>query len=526
MPPPDSSSSSSSFPALSRRGALRLSLGGMAMASVPGLGWAATGQAAPVPADGLPRGRPEAQGVSPAAILAFLDEAERGAFELHGFMLWRRGQVLAEGWWEPYGPQRRHMTHSLTKSVTVCAVGMAVAEGRFGLDDKVVSFFPEHLPPVVSPNLAAMTVRDLLTMRTGHAAMTSGSVWRQIRTSWIAEFFKIPVVNPPGTQFVYTSAATYMLSAIVTKTTGQPVADYLKPRFFDPLGITGYEWEVGPEGISPGANGLSWKTVDSLKLGILHAQNGVWNGRQVLTKEWVDAVHQPHTKDKYGYQWWLGPNGAYNADGLFGQYAVVFPAHDAVLAINAALPPKAGFNAGLLYKHFPAAFENAPADGGQASAALRRRMAGLRLLPPVRPTSSPVAAAVSGQRYEFPDNPDRIKAARLDFGAEACSFTLEDERGTHTVQVGLKKPIEGDTTITGNRLHHEYQPAVMRVVASGEWLDERTFVMSWTFVESAFRDTVTCRFASRYLRLDRNVNVNSSATEMPTLTGARAVKAA
>eukprot|EP01032_Pedospumella_encystans_P014482 gene14482-16625_t len=283
----------------------------------------------------------------------------------------RRGQVLAEGWWEPYGPQRRHMTHSLTKSVTVCAVGMAVAEGRFGLDDKVVSFFPEHLPPVVSPNLAAMTVRDLLTMRTGHAAMTSGSVWRQIRTSWIAEFFKIPVVNPPGTQFVYTSAATYMLSAIVTKTTGQPVADYLKPRFFDPLGITGYEWEVGPEGISPGANGLSWKTVDSLKLGILHAQNGLWNGRQVLTKEWVDAVHQPHTKDKYGYQWWLGPNGAYNADGLFGQYAVVFPAHDAVLAINAALPPKAGFNAGLLYKHSPAAFENAPADGGRASAALR-----------------------------------------------------------------------------------------------------------------------------------------------------------
>ncbi|MFS2055709.1 serine hydrolase domain-containing protein, partial [Variovorax sp. CT11-76] len=177
--------------------------------------------AAPVPADGLPRGVPEAQGVSSSAILAFLDEAERGAFELHGFMLWRRGQVLAEGWWEPYGPQRRHMTHSLTKSVTVCAVGMAVAEGRFGLDDKVVSFFPEHLPPVVSPNLAAMTVRDLLTMRTGHAAMTSGSVWRQIRTSWIAEFFKIPVVNPPGTQFVYTSAATYMLSAIVTKTTGQ-----------------------------------------------------------------------------------------------------------------------------------------------------------------------------------------------------------------------------------------------------------------------------------------------------------------
>ncbi|MEL4383238.1 hypothetical protein AAEH94_24820, partial [Shewanella algae] len=80
-----------------------------------------------------------------------------------------------------------------------------------------------------------------------------------------------------------------LLSAIVTKTTGEAVADYLKPRFFDPLGISGYEWPVGPEGISPGANGLSWKTVDCLKLGILYAQNGIWNGRQVLPADWVAA---------------------------------------------------------------------------------------------------------------------------------------------------------------------------------------------------------------------------------------------
>ena len=106
-----------------------------------------------------------------------------------------------------------------------------------------------------------MTVEDLLTMRTGHASMTSGSVWRPIKTSWVAEFFKIPVVYQPGTKWVYTSAATYLLSAIVTKTTGQPVADYLKPRLFDPLDISGYQWPVGPENISPGANGLSWKTV-------------------------------------------------------------------------------------------------------------------------------------------------------------------------------------------------------------------------------------------------------------------------
>ncbi|OUM02236.1 hypothetical protein A8M77_12050 [Variovorax sp. JS1663] len=486
------------------------------------MGWAAVDRAAPASADGLPRSRPEAQGISPAAILAFLDDAQRNAFELHGFMLWRNGHVVAEGWWDPYKPERRHMTHSLTKSVTVCAVGMAIAEGRFGLDDKVASFFPGHLPADVSANLAAMTVRDLLTMRTGHESMVSGSVWRPIRTSWIAEFFKIPVVHVPGSRFVYTSAATYMLSAIVTKTTGQSTADYLKPRFFEPLGITGYEWDVGPEGISPGANGLSWKTVDALKLGILHAQNGAWNGKQILTKEWVASVHEPHTKDRYGYQWWLGPNGAYHADGLFGQYSVVFPDQNAVLALNSALPPRAGFNAGMLYKHFPAAFTKTASSSETDYAALRNRTRRLQLLPPLKPTGSPVAASISGQRYDFGENPEKVKSVRLDFTRDACTFTMEDERGTHKVQAGLQKPIESDTTITGNTLHHEYQPEVMRVVARGEWLDERTFVMTWVFVESAFRDTVVCRFSGPYLRFERSVNVNSAATELPTITGTRA----
>lgn len=505
---------------LSRRGLLRLSLGGAAaMAAAPGLALAATPrQAAP---DGLARATPESQGIASAAILDFLDDMERHAYELHGLMLWRNGKVVAEGWWQPYGPERNHMTHSLTKSVTASAVGMAIAEGRFGLDDKVVSFFPEHLPPVVSANLAAMTVRDLLTMRTGHAAMVSGSVWRPIKTSWIAEFFKIPVVFEPGSKFVYTSAATYMLSAIITKTTGQSTADYLKTRFFEPLGITGYEWDVGPEGISPGANGLSWKTVDALKLGILHAQGGVWNGRQVLPREWVQAVQQPHTPGKYGYQWWLGPQGLFMADGLFGQYAMVFPEHNAVLAFNSANPSGSGLLKTVMYKHFPAMFQKT-ASGSDAPR-LQRRMRQLQLMPAPRKTDSPVAKQVSGRRFAFADNDQQVRSVRLDFTDGQCSFALEDERGTHVVRCGLGQAVESDTSITGNKLHHEYQPDRMRVVASAEWTDSKTLVMTWVFVESAFRDTVVCRFAGPYLRLSRSVNVNSGAVELPTLTSKREV---
>ncbi len=149
--------------------------------------------------DGLARGRPETHGVSSRGIVAFLDEVAAANLELHSFMLYRGGAVIAEGWWSPYHAGRLHMIHSLTKSVTACGVGLALAEGRFGLHDKVASFFDDLLPGVPDANLAAMTIEDLLTMRTGHRINVSGSAWRPIRTSWIAEFFKIPVPDVPGT---------------------------------------------------------------------------------------------------------------------------------------------------------------------------------------------------------------------------------------------------------------------------------------------------------------------------------------
>jgi CubicO group peptidase (beta-lactamase class C family) len=504
---------------ISRRDGVRLLLGGVAMATsaATSVTWPSAHAAALTEADGLQRGYPEDYGVSAAAILAFLDDVASEGFELHSFMLWRHDHVVAEGWWAPYRADRIHMMHSLTKSVTACAVGLALADGKFRLDDKVVGFFPEHLPATVSDNLAAMTVEDLLTMRTGHAAMVSGSVWRPIKTSWIAEFFKIPVVTRPGTNFVYTSAATYMLSAIVTRTTGQSVADYLEPRLFAPLGIEGYQWPAGPEGISPGANGLSWKTADSVKLGILHARGGLWQGRQILPKAWTDAVQYPHVKGTYGYQWWLGPDGAFIADGLFTQLSVVFPRHDAVLALTAGIPEKSHFNKHV-FAHFPAAFGDAAAsDAG--SAALENRTAALRLLPPAAPTHSPVARHVSGKRYRVGDNPDRVTSLQFDFTDDACLFTMEDDRGTHRIKAGLGRPVEDETTMPGGKLHHEYDLDRIRVVATGAWQDDRTLVMTWTFVETAFRDTVVCMFEGPAVRLDRSVNVNSGATSLPTLVG-------
>lgn len=501
---------------LSRRQFGALSFGGATCVAFP----RGARAAAPVPAlptydDGLPRGRPEKHGVNPQAVLDFLDDVAANDLELHGLMLARGGEVVVEGAWWPYRRDRLHMLHSATKSFAVSGAAIAIDEGRFGLDDKVISFFPDELPAKVSDNLAAMRVRDLLSMESGHEFEISGSAWRPIKTSWVAEFLKVPVVHKPGTTFVYSSAVSFMISAIVTKTTGQTLRDYMEPRFFAPLGIRGISWDLSPGGISPGGNGLSTHISDLLKLGMLYNQKGMWNGKRILSGEWVEAASAPQVASgEYGYQWWVGPNDAYYALGLFGQLSIVFPHHDTVLALFSA----ADFSARLLphvWKHFPAAL--GPGPRGAGDRALTRRLAGARVLPPLTPATSRLAAAVSGRTYRADPNSEGIETISLHFDGDRCRFRLRDARGDHEVVVGLRDWIEGQTTITGNKLHHQYQPDRMAVVAGGTWTAPAMFEMTWQFVETVFRDTVRCRFDGNSLVLDRGVNINSAATSLQTI---------
>jgi CubicO group peptidase (beta-lactamase class C family) len=500
----------------------RRSFAGWALGTSAGLlvipGLAAHRNSAVSRADGLPRNRPEAHGVDPRAILAFLDDVKAAGLELHSFMLARDGDVIAEGWWSPYRPDLPHMMHSLTKSVAVTGVALALQERLFGIDAKVISFFPDELPAIVSDNLAAMTVRDLLTMRAGHDAEISGSVWRQIKTSWVAEFFKVPVPLKPGTKFVYSSAVSFMLSAIVTQVTGQTLRDYMEPRFFKPLGITGISWDVGPGGINPGGNGLTWRTADALKLGMLYAQQGRWNDKQILSPEWVQAATRSQVAEgEYGYQWWIGPDKAYFALGLFTQMSIVFPDHDAVLAVTAAIDGSEHLTA-LVWQHFPAAFGAQRVRRNAAGhAALTGRTRDLSLQPHLAAGMSPAAARLSGRTFRAAPNADGIESFTFGFAGDRCLFTLRDGRGTHTVDVGVGRWIEGRTSMTGNKLHHQYQPESMLVVAGGQWLAPDTFEMTWQFAETAFRDTVTCRFVDDQLTFDRGVNVNSAARSLPTV---------
>lgn len=292
------------------------------------------------------------------AMEKYLEAAKKDGQDIHSIMIVQHGNVVAEEWMSEGKEDRPHTLYSVSKTFTATAVGFAIAEGKLKLTDKVISFFPDKLPAEVSENLAAMTVRDLLTMNCGHEKEPFDGIRNRTDVDWVQAFLAHPVEHKPGTCFTYNSMGTYMLSAIVQKVTGEKVADYLFPRLFRPLGIVDVVWEESPQGINTGGWGLSLKTEDLAKMGLLFLQGGKWNGRQILPEGWAEAassrqvssVHgtvDPKELKKmaktsdwaqgYGYQMWRCRNNAFRADGAYGQYILVIPEKDAVIAVTANL---------------------------------------------------------------------------------------------------------------------------------------------------------------------------------------------
>jgi len=289
----------------------------------------------------LPRLAPEIAGVDANAVERWLDALAERDIELHSFMILRNGSVAAEGWWKPYRADRIHLLYSLSKSFCSTAVGFAVAEGFFALEDKVVSFFPNDLPEDPSENLKNMTVHALLTIPTVHESEPDLRGPTADSTNWPKEFLSHPVLHAPGTHFVYNSAATYMCSVIVQQTTGQTVSEFLTPRLYEPLGIEEHPWQQSPAGVDFGGWGLSITSESIAKFGLLLLDGGVWNGTRVLPEGWVAKATSKQVSNGsdpendwnqgYGYQYWRCRHNAFRGDGAFGQNCVVMPDQGVVL---------------------------------------------------------------------------------------------------------------------------------------------------------------------------------------------------
>ena len=290
------------------------------------------------------------------AMEGFFQAAADDSMDIHSVMIVRNGSVIYSHWQSEGVDSVPHALHSVSKTFTATAVGLAIADGKMALTDKVIDYFPDKLPAEVSDNLKAMTVRDLLTMSCGHDV--EPSFHGDPNQDWATAFLAHPVEHEPGTFYLYNSLGTYMLSAIVQQVTGEKVVDYLTPRLFEPLHIDKPHWDESPQGINCGGWGLYLKTEDLAKMGQLLLQKGEWNGKQLIPAEWVaemskkqvesinpgtrieQAAERGMTKETsdwmqgYGYQMWRCRPGCFRADGARGQYIIVVPDKNAVIAIT------------------------------------------------------------------------------------------------------------------------------------------------------------------------------------------------
>lgn len=482
----------------------------------------------------LPRSTPEAEGVSSEAIITFLDSAATSRHEFHSFMFLRHGKVIAEGWWDPYKPNLRHTLYSTSKSFTSTAVGLAVSEKLLTVNDKVISFFPDQLPDSISPFLADMTVKDLLTMSAGQSPEPTGAI-RSSGPDWVKSFLATPVVNDPGTTFLYNSMATFMLSAIVQKVTGEMLIDYLKPRLFDPLVIEGMDWEVSPEGINTGGWGLRIKTEDMAKFGQLYLQKGKWNGKQIIPAAWVEeattfkidqAPDAPQSKKDssdwmqgYCYQFWRCRNNAFRADGAYGQFIIVMPEKDAVVAITAESPDMQD-EINLVWNYLlPAMKDEQLPENIKSAETLKQRLSSLALPLPAKVPDSPVASLVSSKTFRLESNGMKYESFSLKFSGDTCSLSIKSDKTDYSIAFGDGKWIVAETAMDGpNILSRPGAISLNKIAGSYTWKDDNTLELVLRYIESPHSIKITCAFDKENVKVTIHLSL-PPGTDLPSING-------
>jgi CubicO group peptidase (beta-lactamase class C family) len=491
-------------------------------------------------AQSLKESTPEAGGVSSAAISNFLNEANKSNSEFHSIVILRHGKVITKGWWNPYGPELKHTMYSCSKSFTATAVGFAISEKKLSLTDKVVSFFPEDVPATVSENLAALTIKDVLSMSDGQDPDPTFTAVSQ-ETNWVKAFLAVPIVYKPGTKFLYNTLGTYMLSAIVQRVTGQKIIDYLTPRLFKPLGITGIDWEIDPLGINTGGWGLRLKTEDMARFGQLFLQKGIWNGKQVLPQGWVEEAstakiiqHPDYPQAKrdssdwdqgYCYQMWRCRHDAYRADGAFGQYIIVLPKEDAVIAITSETPDMQS-EINLVWQYLlPAFHQKKLAENKPAAIALKKQLASLQLAVPAK-NIDPAAPRTFSKTFALDSNDRHIKSLSFTITNNTCKLTFATDTATYRLAFGNGVWLKGVTTKHGPSLLDGSKAIFTggnkyKVSGSYGFTDENTLVLQLKYIESPHTEKITCHLDGNNITADIE-NSFSFGSKKTTLKGTAA----
>ena len=455
----------------------------------------------------LPFSSPAAQGVDAEGILRLLDalDADSGQ-DPHSLMIVRHGHVVAAGWWAPYERARPHLLYSLSKSFTSTAAAFAFAEGLIDLDAPVVSYFPEFDADITDPGSRAILVRHAASMSTGHTFDTLDQAVELDPAEPVRGFLLIPPERQPGTVFAYNQPATYSLAAIVQRVTGQTLEEYLRPRLLEPLGLPPFGWQEFPPGRNVGFTGLHAVTDAIARLGQLYLQGGIWEGRQLIPVEWVEEASRAHISTAptagvelttpsepdwilgYGYQFWMARHG-YRGDGAFGQYCLILPEYDAVVAYTGATVDMQRTLDLVWDNLLPALVDEPREDGTDAESRLRDRLGALGVAEISVPAGEalrgdPVAPADWDGAVLSPDGPSAQvvpapSAIEISHAAGGWRIALIDDVGRIESELGTGEwaASDGDS---------------VPVAVEGGWLESGALRFDVIFLETPHRLAVTC----------------------------------
>lgn len=302
-----------------------------------------------VPTESLPTvvwqsSSPEAQGMDSNVLVEMLKTIENEAIAIHGLVVVRNGSVVLDATVFPFSiyPDSRHEVYSCTKSVISILIGVAIEEGYIeGVDESVLTFFPERSVANLDERKASMTVEDLLMMATGFNCRDSYLYgWEDLHrmrssADWVRFVLDLPMIEDPGSRFEYCNGASMLLSAILQEATGMSAFEFATEHLFSPLGISDVEWASNPQGISIGYSELELRPEDMAKIGHLYVSDGVWDNEQIVSSTWVNASTRKYIRgtlqEGYGYHWWVDDSGIYMALGYGGQYIIVVPEEDLVV---------------------------------------------------------------------------------------------------------------------------------------------------------------------------------------------------
>lgn len=459
----------------------------------------------------LRRATPESHGIRSEAIGRFIDDVQNKGLELHSFMMQRGGDVVAEAWWKPYVPEIPHELYSLSKSFTSTAVGFAVQDGLLTVDDYVLSFFPSYKSPC--DNLKKMKIKHLLSMNTGHTDDTMHDVlWGE--KDCVTSFLEIDVAKEPGTHFLYNTGATYMLSVIVQKLVGMNINDYLDEKLYKPLGINYPVWDMSKDGISLGGIGLYLTTEDIMKFSIFLQNKGVWEGKRLLSAEWIDEATTSQSDNSkggdssadwcagYGYQFWMCSHGAYRGDGAFGQLLIVMNEQNATICITGGIGDVKETLNSVWEILLPAMGDKALPENTEANKKLVEKIGRLEYPVEYNDISDTIKSEIDGKTFALDPNRLDIERIKFCFLEDSCVITMH-----HNNNMKLEFVAGHTNPKYGEMIRPSHVPLLLKAMIRGTWISRDEYKVTARFYETAYTMESVYKFDNDKITMSNKLNV-------------------